>query len=462
MKVDTEADEDPGTAPSHGYRTWGGRWVAVRAKRHAGSGPGEVWKVRDQREEGVRGPRSMYALKQMKVARGPHTMAFKRFVREIETTQRIAASHSGIVQVVDFQLEVEPGATPYYVMPRADETLAAVKGLSGAAALERLLEIGVALTDALAACHEADPPVIHRDVKPANVLLMGANLQPFLADFGICFLVDEDRVRVTHTEANTAGSEGYTAPELLGGGPIEGVGPAADIYSLGKTLYAVLAGGDLFPREQHRLPKWDLSARFSDPRLEHLHGILDFMVDLPGGGQAAIAATSRRVPALWSLFSRAGRLVGVVGWWATSPAETIRGTLVSDRVAPQLIRAGSDLDAEAIFPPAARARVLSLLTRPDQISDDELRARVPVSLERVRLARAALSQSNGRFYDDPVAHLATVVAATRSYGAIAEELHVSVKTVDAHRANIKEKLGLKTGNELVRYAVRWVEAQNRS
>ena len=50
----------------------------------------------------------------------------------------------------------------------------------------------------------------------------------------------------------------------------------------------------------------------------------------------------------------------------------------------------------------------------------------------------------------------------RGTRAIAEDLGVSVKTVDAHRANIKEKLQLQSGNELIRYAVRWVENQQLS
>src|SRR5205823_4123206 len=45
---------------------------------------------------------------------------------------------------------------------------------------------------------------------------------------------------------------------------------------------------------------------------------------------------------------------------------------------------------------------------------------------------------------------------------IAKQLHLSAKTVEAHRANIKRKLELKTGPELVRYAVRWVETQKVS
>ncbi len=64
------------------------------------------------------------------------------------------------------------------------------------------------------------------------------------------------------------------------------------------------------------------------------HRVLDFMVDLPGGGQAPVPSSERRTAALWNVFSDAGRSVGVVGWWATWPAEAVRGTIVADRVAP--------------------------------------------------------------------------------------------------------------------------------
>jgi hypothetical protein len=88
------------------------------------------------------------------------------------------------------------------------------------------------------------------------------------------------------------------------------------------------------------------------------HRILDFMVDLANGGQAPMPSTERRVEALWNLFSDAGRSVAVVGWWATYPAEDVNGTIVSDRVAPQLLRGDVRIDPHAISP-ASRAAALA-------------------------------------------------------------------------------------------------------
>jgi len=152
------------------------------------------------------------------------------------------------------------------------------------------------------------------------------------------------------------------------------------------------------------------------------HGVLDFMVDTPDGGQAPVGSSSRRVPALWNLLSDAGRVVAVVGWWATWPAETVRGIVVSDRVAPQLLRVQPiGVDSHAICPPAARARLLPFLLRPDAVSDAELRERLPVDEPELRAARASFANP-GRFYAQPVAHLAAIVAGTRSHAAIAEDV----------------------------------------
>jgi hypothetical protein len=67
------------------------------------------------------------------------------------------------------------------------------------------------------------------------------------------------------------------------------------------------------------------------------HGILDFLVDEPGGGaRQPVTSVQRQVPTFWEILSRAGVDVGVVAWWASWPADAVRGYVVSDRIAYQL------------------------------------------------------------------------------------------------------------------------------
>jgi tetratricopeptide (TPR) repeat protein len=150
------------------------------------------------------------------------------------------------------------------------------------------------------------------------------------------------------------------------------------------------------------------------------HGVLDFMVDLPAGGQAPVSVASRRVAALWNAFSDRGRRAAVVGWWATWPAEDIRGVVVSDRVAPQLLRAPG-LDARSIAPPDQARLLARHLVRPEALSRDDLARYVALTSEEHAAARSSLA-SEGRAYRDPLAHLAAVIAATRTYGAMAEAI----------------------------------------
>src|SRR2546425_12503994 len=67
------------------------------------------------------------------------------------------------------------------------------------------------------------------------------------------------------------------------------------------------------------------------------HGIVDFVVNARDtGALVPVTSAMRQVPALWTLMSRQGIDVAVVAWWATWPAETVRGSMVTDRVAFQL------------------------------------------------------------------------------------------------------------------------------
>jgi serine/threonine protein kinase len=262
--------DTPAAAEEARQQVPGARWE--RVAQLSGWGQNEVWRVRD-----VQSPAAPHrAMKMLRWRKGPGTTAYKRLLREIEITRKLAETNPGIIQVIDYGIPREGDEwTPFYVMPLADTTLTKATDFGGN--LEAVLNLGITVANALGAAHAAG--VIHRDVKPGNVLLFGPERRPVLADFGICFLETEEGQRLTGSEANTVGPANYVAPELLGGkADSEAIDPRVDVYSLGKTLYFALSGGDDLPREYHTQDRYDLRRKFDDPRMAHFYGLLERIV----------------------------------------------------------------------------------------------------------------------------------------------------------------------------------------
>ena len=140
-------------------------------------------------------------------------------------------SHPGLVPVYDAGLD-ERGR-PWVVMELVEGQTLADTIKAGPVDPVRCAEIGRSVAAALAYVHTQG--LLHRDVKPGNVL-MGADGSVRLTDFGIARLVDAARVTSTGMMVGTAS---YLAPEQVAGEP---VGPPADIYALGLVLLECLTG----------------------------------------------------------------------------------------------------------------------------------------------------------------------------------------------------------------------------
>jgi hypothetical protein len=131
---------------------------------------------------------------------------------------------------------------------------------------EVCLEVLEGILDGLVAAH--DKGIVHRDLKPANILFMDRSVrEPLIADFGVCLLretSDEDRV----TEVGeTVGARYFMAPEQERGG-VADVSPSADLYALGKLLYYMLTGRNIY-REDLDVA-FDPDALASDLRLQRI------------------------------------------------------------------------------------------------------------------------------------------------------------------------------------------------
>lgn len=169
--------------------------------------------------------------------------------RTLERFEREAAAAgqlSGHPHVVTLHGSgVTPSGAPYLVMPLLEGgslgQVVASGGIGGAHdwSVQRLVEVGVKVAGGLASAHRAG--VLHRDVKPDNVLLDGFG-EPVLTDFGIATIVGSATTKTGEVTASLA----YAAPEVLSGRRAD---VAADVYALAATLHALARGRSPFIEE---------------------------------------------------------------------------------------------------------------------------------------------------------------------------------------------------------------------
>jgi len=233
----TTAPAAPVAAPREAppARVYGKRY---RADALLGSGAqGHTWRAVD-----VKTGRTV-ALKVFALANAQAWKSEELFEREVATLRALGDAHPGIPSFVDVVSDDE-GALRALAMTYIEgddlHVVRTARGRLGAKEIEDVLE---QVLEILALLHARDPQIVHRDVKPKNIIARPS---------GHLALVDYGGVSLSRAQAGSTlvGTYGYMAPEQLYGA----IGPATDIYALGATAISLATG-----REPEDLPRRGLA-----------------------------------------------------------------------------------------------------------------------------------------------------------------------------------------------------------
>jgi hypothetical protein len=218
--------ETPAAAPT------AGRYLLKQRLGHGAVG--EVWRAEDPQ---IGRP---VAVKLLKIPDGLSDARRRqwesRFLLEARAAGRL--SHPGIVSVHD--VGTASDGRPFIVMELVDgETLDAARSRTIPPPFEQVVNWTIQIAEALDAAHAKG--VVHRDVKPAN-LLVGSDGRARIADFGIARVAESELTR----EGTFMGSPAFAAPEQIRGDKVDG---RADLFSLGAVFYLLATGKRPFEGE---------------------------------------------------------------------------------------------------------------------------------------------------------------------------------------------------------------------
>jgi eukaryotic-like serine/threonine-protein kinase len=205
-------------------------------ERLGGGGAGVVYKAEDVKLE------RLVALKFLSTYRSANEADTRRFLREARASS--AVDHPNICTVYEVD-ETEDGRL-FIAMAFCEGETLKKKVERGPLPLPEAVRVAAQIASGLAAAHAKG--IVHRDVKPANVIV-SADGRVKIVDFGIAKLADQSRLTRDGTAVGTAG---YMAPEQIRG---EEIDPRTDVWALGVVLYEMVTGRTPFPgdNDQERI-----------------------------------------------------------------------------------------------------------------------------------------------------------------------------------------------------------------